>query len=159
MAKLPIQIDKVELETCIQQLETTNAYTSRGQLWEAVALTEWAKTRVPRPLSAQVAMIKAKEFGIPIKTQRGEKGQGLIGTKIRTPRGRKVSLIILEGIQATIPSTKKGQYEKTLKKLGNGSLVAAVKMKCLECSNFEKKEIAACPVSRCALYPFRPYQP
>jgi hypothetical protein len=34
----------------------------------------------------------------------------------------------------------------------------AIRFKCLECSNADKKEIRECPIKDCALYPFRPYQ-
>ena len=31
----------------------------------------------------------------------------------------------------------------------------AIKMKCLECSGYSKKEVRECVIKDCALYPFR----
>ena len=36
-----------------------------------------------------------------------------------------------------------------------GSLIA---LKCLDCCNWQKTEVAACPVTTCPLYPLRPYR-
>lgn len=33
--------------------------------------------------------------------------------------------------------------------------LSAVRKKCLECSNFSSSEIKECPITDCALYPFR----
>jgi hypothetical protein len=39
-----------------------------------------------------------------------------------------------------------------------GSMAAAVKLCCLECSGWVKPEIRDCVIHQCPLYPFRPYQ-
>ncbi len=39
-----------------------------------------------------------------------------------------------------------------------GSLRAALKLKCLECSSYQSSEVKQCPVIGCALFPQRPYQ-
>jgi hypothetical protein len=39
-----------------------------------------------------------------------------------------------------------------------GSLPAAVKLTCLECTCWQKKEIRDCEIRRCPLYPHRPFQ-
>lgn len=33
--------------------------------------------------------------------------------------------------------------------------VKAIRAKCLECSNFQQKEVRECPVKKCALYGYR----
>jgi hypothetical protein len=43
-------------------------------------------------------------------------------------------------------------------KIEAGSMAAAVKLKCLECSSFVRQEVRDCVIKDCALYPFRPYQ-
>jgi hypothetical protein len=43
-------------------------------------------------------------------------------------------------------------------KMEQGSLAAAVKLKCLECSCWVRQEVRDCVITDCALYPFRPYQ-
>jgi hypothetical protein len=39
-----------------------------------------------------------------------------------------------------------------------GSRTDAVKAKCLDCSNWTRKEITLCQVDTCPLWPYRPYQ-
>ncbi len=39
-----------------------------------------------------------------------------------------------------------------------GSLPAAIKLACLDCSNFVKHEVRDCAIKWCPLYPHRPYQ-
>lgn len=34
-------------------------------------------------------------------------------------------------------------------------LLKAVRLKCLDCSCFQPKEVALCPVKKCTLYPYR----
>jgi hypothetical protein len=41
---------------------------------------------------------------------------------------------------------------------GEGSPRQAIKARCLQCSNFQRDEVANCTVIRCALWQFRPYQ-
>jgi hypothetical protein len=46
----------------------------------------------------------------------------------------------------------------TISKVEAGSLIAATKLMCLECSGFVRQEIRACACKHCPLYPHRPYQ-
>jgi hypothetical protein len=39
-----------------------------------------------------------------------------------------------------------------------GSLRAAIKLKCLDCSNYQPSEIKECVITVCSLFPHRPYQ-
>ncbi len=39
-----------------------------------------------------------------------------------------------------------------------GSLRAAIKLNCLECSAYQPGEIKLCVVTACAMFPHRPYQ-
>lgn len=38
------------------------------------------------------------------------------------------------------------------------SRALAIRAKCWQCSNFQRKEVTLCPVTDCALWPFRPWQ-
>jgi len=39
-----------------------------------------------------------------------------------------------------------------------GGRNAAIRAKCIECSNFQKAEVGACSISGCPLWRYRPYQ-
>lgn len=158
MAKTAIQLDVKEFQEKLTEFEKANSFTSRSALWNAFAGTEWAKTRQPRPLSNQVARLKADEFGLTILTPVGERGKGLVGVKRTGRRGKAVPLDVLQNVTNTMTMTEQEGYKKTLEKYSKGSLKAAIKLKCLDCSCNQREEVRDCRVSNCALFPFRPYQ-
>ncbi len=45
-----------------------------------------------------------------------------------------------------------------IRRAEKGSLPDAIKLKCLDCVAFERKEIRDCVIVSCPLYPHRPYQ-
>ena len=156
----PIQVTSVQLQEAIRELERSQPdgkFPNRSALWTALENSEWAKSREPRPLTGQVAMILAKHSGLEIQTPLGkrgrEKGCGPVGNpgarrKKRMPEDARIALTVVT------PKTLQG----TLAKAINGSLKAAVKLHCLECSGGSKKEVALCGIKRCSLWAFRPYK-
>ncbi len=57
----------------------------------------------------------------------------------------------------TVPDKSRGVVERAL--AGTASPRSAIKAHCLTCSGFDRAEVAACTVWRCALHPYRPFQP
>lgn len=55
----------------------------------------------------------------------------------------------------SIPLAYQKNYEKAM---SGKSDRAAVKAKCLDCTGYQKNEIAKCPSTTCPLHPRRPYQ-
>ncbi len=53
-----------------------------------------------------------------------------------------------------IPKAYRPNY---LKAMAGKSKAAALKAKCLDCTNWQRDEIAGCPVRTCSLWPYRPY--
>jgi hypothetical protein len=55
-----------------------------------------------------------------------------------------------------------GEWEKMalplIAKVEGGSLPAAIKLMCLECSVWVRQEVRDCVVTTCPLYPVRPFQ-
>lgn len=149
MAKQAIQINREDFQNVISSLELNGGFTSRSALWSAIEESEWAKKLSPRPLTAQVAMLKAKEFNLEIKTPLGKRGasKGIV----RKER-KRVSLEMVGDIK--VPQ----KYNPLLKRLSQGSLKAAIKLKCLECSAWVAKEVGSCQVHGCPLFPIRPFQ-
>jgi hypothetical protein len=43
-------------------------------------------------------------------------------------------------------------------KARTGKSTSLIALKCLDCSCWEKSEVANCPVTTCPLFPLRPYQ-
>jgi len=54
------------------------------------------------------------------------------------------------------PIKYRGQIERAMRK--EGSPRQAIKAKCLDCSGFNRVEVANCTVILCPLHPWRPYQ-
>ena len=158
----PIPVTFDGLQEAIVSVEWDGALPSRNALWQAVAATPYARKI---GLSSQVAMIKAKGYA--------DEGKPLM---LITPLGRKGKLkgeipVNKEGvkparkkktIELPLIAQMKREYPKTcgskIDLLAKGSRKAAIALKCLECSSFEKKEIALCTIKTCALWNFRPYR-
>lgn len=146
-----LAITREELQGVVDQLEAETPFTSRAALWQAVAGTEWAKNLIPRPLTAQVAMLRAKELGVTVKTACGEIG------KPREGRDKKSFVLPLKVIEISKRETP-SKYHDVLERANAGSRKAAMKLKCLECSGWSQNEVAHCEIYGCALWQFRPYK-
>ena len=59
-------------------------------------------------------------------------------------------------LDSSVPLKHKLATERTLRGQANKTL--ALKIQCLQCTNYQPKEIELCAAVRCALHPYRPYQ-
>lgn len=156
MAKQGIKVTGPELQAFMTDFEAKNTFATRSALWAAIEQTEWAKSRSPRPLTGQVAMLLAKKYKTVITTTMGKKG-AVAGQQRPVGAGRrkrKVTPEIMQKIRAGLSK----KHEPRLKRLEAGSLKAAIACKCLDCTNEQPKEIALCTCVGCPLFPFRPFQ-
>lgn len=62
---------------------------------------------------------------------------------------------VLEYIEAAVPEKHKIATQRVL--LGQVARATAVKIKCLQCCNYDREEVRGCTVITCALHPVRPY--
>lgn len=156
----PIVLDKNEFQQLITKLETEQKFANRTQLWEAVELTSWAKSQQPRPLTGQVAMLKARELEISIQTPVGQRGRSK-GSGPIPGGGRKKRVMDLESVALVKNSfSKEAQVKlaKTFERLANGSMKAAIKANCLDCVGELPGEVAKCEIKKCPMWNFRPYK-
>lgn len=73
----------------------------------------------------------------------------------RRPFNRVDCAGLLQVLGQACPKVYQGHVEK----MGDGSLRAAVTLKCLECCSWHREAVANCGSSgTCPLWPFRPYQ-
>ncbi len=148
-------IDGRDLQAVVDELESKNTFSTRAELWAAIEASEWAKSLEPRPLTAQVAMMRAKELNVTIKTAKGKKGREK-GEAV--PRGeRKRKRIPLEMVQPLKDIFPESVHQR-IDSAAQGSLKAAVALKCLDCCGYQKKEVALCCTTMCTLWAFRPWQ-
>lgn len=160
--KKPIQVDKVELSQLLNDLEIKNVYKNRSELWKAVEDSDFAKQCVPRPLTAQVAMMLANKFGIEPRTPKGKKGrspgEGMPPGTVPGNQKKELSEEVLKALQDIIPNEKKQAYSSLMEKVKKRSLKSLIRLKCLDCSNHQRNEVKYCPVDNCPLHCVRPYQ-
>lgn len=164
MAKQKLELNKKKFQAIVDELETAQTFTNPSALWTAVEGTEWAKNLQPRPLTAAVAYMRAKEMGIVIKTLSGKRGRSK-GDVIprggpRVPRKEKLKRYAknFERTRLELPMYCRQQYTPVVERAASGSLKAAVKLKCLDCSNYQPVEIRLCQCFSCPLYAYRPFK-
>lgn len=166
MAKQKLEINKKDFQKVVDDLENKQEFENPSALWKAVENTTWAKGLKPRPLTAALAYARAKELGIVIKTKPGKrgrrKGEGMPSTSKRTKGGRSKKMKFykktFEGMRISLPMVQKERFEGAIEKAEKGSLRAAIKMKCLDCSGYQPVEVKNCTVTGCPLYPHRPWK-
>ncbi len=154
-----IEVNPTELQTQISQLEAAQAdggkFPNRSALWVALEATEWAKSRNPRPLTAQVAMLIAKANNLTVATPVGkrgrEKGQAPVNAGKRKPK--QLNTVWLDAMKKEMP-----EYTKLAEKAAKGSLKAVIKLNCLNCCCLQKKEVSLCVITGCPLWGVRPYK-
>lgn len=153
----PIEINREEFQGVVSTLEQERVFATRTELWAAVEASQWALTRVPRPLTAQVALLKAEELGIEVKTEKGKRGK-VKGCGPVSVGGRKKKVFSPVNIRRAIPVEMRASLEKAVQRAANGSLKARIKLMCLDCTNWQKKEVAVCENNACPLWDVRPYK-
>lgn len=161
MARTKLEINKVEFQKVVTDLEASQNFENPSTLWKAVEASDWGKTLQPRPMTAAVAYVRAKELGIIYKTQPGKRGiqSGPIGggvPRVRVPRSKKMKAFA-ETFAKLRKSTPK-RYLPLVDKAEKGSAKACLKLKCLECSNWQSSEVKQCVIIDCPLFPIRPFQ-
>jgi hypothetical protein len=66
------------------------------------------------------------------------------------------SLTISTYLERSVPEKHKLATQRAL--LGQIPRSTAIRVKCLQCCNYERETVRTCAVLTCALYPVRPYQ-
>jgi hypothetical protein len=161
MARTKLEINKAEFQKVVTDLEAKQTFENPSALWKAVEASDWAKALQPRALTAAVAYVRAKELGIVVKTAPGKRGiqSGPIGggvPRVRVPRSKKMKAFA-ETFAKLRKMTPK-RYLPLIDKAEKGSKNACIKLKCLECSNWQSTEVKHCVIIDCPLYPIRPFQ-
>ncbi len=161
MARTKLEINKGEFQKVVTDLEAAQTFENPSALWKAVEQSDWGKNMQPRPLTAAVAYQRAKELGIVYKTQPGKRGNpgGLGGGGVprnRTPRSAKMKAFAETFKRLKLETPKR--FLPIVQKAQKGSAKACIKLKCLECSNWDSKEVKLCNITNCPLYPIRPFQ-
>jgi hypothetical protein len=158
LARVKLEINKEEFQKVVTDLEASQTFENPSALWKAVEKSEWSQNLQPRPITAAVAYVRAKELGIKYNTQPGKRGTMPAGAHRapRVPRSKK-----MKAFAETFSKLRKMSPKRFLPlvdKAQKGSAKACIKLKCLECSNWDSKEVKLCVIKDCPLFPIRPFQ-
>lgn len=164
MGRASITIDKQVLQDIITSCESNKEYKNQTELFIDVAMVY--ATRINKEsISPAWIYQRVQDLALNLKTPKGRigrvKGQGPAGT--RTPRSEKFAadpkaLASLGTLKREILREQGGKYLPVFKRLENGSLKAAIALKCLDCSSYQQNEIRHCACTSCPLFLVRPYQ-
>jgi hypothetical protein len=161
MPKATIQVDKQKLTDLINLLEKQETFTNRSALFQKVSEKYSAENGIQ--VSPSVIYLRVKQFSIPLKTEKSkfdpsrfrEKLNNIaVGDDTITPKAKQTTSDLLEYAD----TKEKEKYLKVAKSTLRGSRKSCIRMMCLQCSNWQPKEIKNCPCVGCAIYLFRPYQ-
>lgn len=159
----PIDVSPKEFQDEVSKLELCNSFTNRSELWKALEETFFAKSTRPRPLLRATAHQLAKKFQTVIKTPVGKRGREK-GSKVPEGFGgghrkaRTINLEVLNALSSVTPPEQRSVIGKLLEKAAKGNAKACIKLKCLDCTNWQKLEIKNCDIKECSLHNIRPYK-
>lgn len=159
MSRPSIPVDKNRLAAAIATCEAKTQYTTRQQLWQDVALAYGS-------VSPAWVYLRAEELKLPVKTPKGKKGRqkgDKVVTGVKTTRSEKFAknntiLKAFDSLEKEVKQEQKGRFLPIFQRVKAGSMKAAVKLKCLDCTCYQTTEIKYCPCVACPLYAYRPYQ-
>src|SRR5579885_1464653 len=129
MGRTAIVLDRDELQNAVNQAEATQTFGTLAELWRVVA------KRLNTGLSHQSVALKAKQLGVTHKTVAGRLGGG-------KRKSCPMPLPMADKLRKNFPPS----LQTTVERAAKGSLRAAVKLHCLECSGGVRSEVANCQV-------------
>lgn len=166
MGRAAIPVDKIKLQAAIDSCELKETFSKRQPLWEAVALS-YASVMQIESVSPVWVYLRVEELGLKVKTPKGKKGRAAgsspITGVVRTTRAEKfeaspVIVNAFDSLEKIIKKEQKGRFMPVFERAKKGSVKALVKLKCLDCANYQTTEVKLCPCTDCPLYSIRPYQ-
>lgn len=164
MGRASLVINKDLLSKSVLDCESAKEYSNRSLLFKDVASTYG--TYIGKSVSTTWILQRIQELGIELRTPKGRigrvQGQAPASGERRT-RAEKLAtdpkaVKSLSLLKKDVLREKQGKYLPLFKKVEQGSLKAAIQLKCLDCTNYQANEIRHCPCNACVLWNFRPFK-
>ena len=168
MARVTIQANQEILKASIEEAEKDGPLSNLSVLWKATEII-YRRKMVEiggncDKITPAVIMLRTLDFKIPYKTIAGKKGRQ-IGSgpilssdgqrPIHVPRSEKMKEFdTFAKMRISLPV----KYHNLVNLAEKGSLKAAIKLKCLDCSCYQPTEIKYCTITGCSLFPHRPFK-
>ena len=168
-----IVFDVTKMAEIISTLESASQFTSRDALYKSV-VKEYQDRKLPEydKLTPILVYQRVKKANLQVKTPMGKRGNANLGKNrvagqphVISPANEEHfkilrSYVFKEGYgkpgQLNTPAHTR--YLKLVTRIRQGSIRAAVNLKCLDCSNYQREEIKNCQCLDCPLFSIRPYQ-
>ena len=162
-------VDRAKLVSAIRQAEAAGPLANRSVLHGEVARIYNAASP-PREITEAVVGLRIKAWELDVTTPIGKKGRtaGVPLTdeqKKAMQAGRKGGRAAKFGADPLVVSgfeqmkrEVSPRWSNLVEKARQGSMRAAVALKCIDCSAEQPIEIKFCTCTSCPLYAFRPYK-
>lgn len=156
MGRKTIEINVDLLKTCIEEVEAAGPLANLSALY--LQVSELMVSRGETNINPQLVMLRINKLTLPVKTQKGKRGRqpgqqvdvGFIPTRKRR--------VMQEEIYEALKSSTPKKYQGVVEKARTGSLKAVLRLKCLECGDYQQEEIRHCGITSCPLYSIRPFK-
>jgi hypothetical protein len=155
-------VNKATLQECIIEVEERGLPRTWSELFSKVA--EVYNRQTQQSVSGATLQALAIKEKLEIETPKGKKGgfaegkRGKRGSRADKFAKSEVAQAAIAQARKDIPSFARKRHLPVVDELAAGSMKAAVKLKCLDCCNFNTAEIKHCESDGCGLWLFRPYQ-
>jgi hypothetical protein len=175
MARTAVKVDRIKLVSAINEVEKNGPFRTRTKLYDRAAREyNSSVSDTSLEITPSIVMLRIKEFNLTVKTPIGQRGRRsgvkmtdehkallAAGRKNRVKGGRKAKFEKNPQIRAALVDLKEKtpeSYVSLVEKIAAGSMRAAVRLNCLQCSNYQRVEIKECNCTGCPMFAFRPYQ-
>lgn len=175
MARTAVKVDRVKLVSAINEVEKNGPCLTRSRLYDRVTREyNSSVSDFSLEITPSIVMLRIKEFNLTVKTPIGQRGRQsgvkmtdehkallAAGRQNRVKGGRKAKFEKNPEIKAALVDLKEKtpeSYVSLVEKIAAGSMRAAVRLNCLQCSNYQRIEIKECNCTGCPMFAFRPYQ-
>lgn len=143
------QFNKPLLQEIIKTLESNKHFSSLGELWDNIT-KEYNERSGSRPVSS--SYLKTNGKGVEIATKPAPKRP--VGTaRVKAKKSHAIEEAHYNRLKRETPKA----YHGLVDQIAKGSRAAAMKLQCLECVQYVKKEITNCSCLQCPIYSFRPF--
>jgi hypothetical protein len=161
MTRTPTPIDKSSLLAILAEIDGSKICTNRSSLFQKVA--DKYNGQHSQQISASLVYLRVSQWKVELSTPVGKKGR-IKGFKIEG-KSNKVSRSVKFANNSQIKSSLcqiRGivpeRFQPVVNRVVQGSMKAAVNLKCLDCCDYQTMEVKLCECQDCSLWPFRPYQ-
>ena len=152
-------VSKDVLLNILHDIEKNGPLANRSLLWQAF---DSHIDAIFHGITGSIARSRMEQWRIEPLTPKGRRGRQkgvVINTGKRTSRKQKFesSPKAMKAFQNLRKNTDK-EHLVIVDAIQNGSLKAAVKLHCIQCSGGSKSEVKQCGITSCPLWNFRPYK-